>query len=61
MALFNDQHAVLGGAKVQLPNESGVTQLGSAELLKARDDATACGDGNQLDLRSSNPPGEEKT
>ncbi len=45
----------LGGAKGELPDEAGRSQLVGAELLEAGNDPTASRDGNQLDLRPAHP------
>lgn len=47
-ALFNDQHAVLSGSKAQLTNDTSVSELGGREILETGDNASVCGNGNQL-------------
>ena len=55
VALLDDQHSVLGRSEVDLANQTGLAQLVGAQLLEPGDDAAAGGDGDQLDLGSTDP------
>lgn len=47
-ALFNDQHAVLGGAKGHLTDDARRPQLVGRQLAEAGNNTSASSDGNQL-------------
>ncbi len=56
MTLLDDEHTVLGGAEVQLANQTGVAQLVGAQLLEPGHDSAASSNGDQFDFGASNPP-----
>mmetsp|Transcript_54763 Transcript_54763/g.91024 ORF Transcript_54763/g.91024 Transcript_54763/m.91024 type:complete len:479 (-) Transcript_54763:379-1815(-) len=54
-AVLKEEHAVLGSSEGDLTELSDVAELVSRDLLEAGDDASAGGDGEELELRASDP------
>lgn len=54
-ALFNDKHLLSRGTKSHFSDTTGRTQLLRTQVLEARNDPTIRRNGNQLNLRSTNP------
>eukprot|EP00050_Salpingoeca_kvevrii_P010683 m.9769 g.9769 ORF g.9769 m.9769 type:complete len:527 (-) comp3015_c0_seq2:171-1751(-) len=55
LALLDDKHAVLGGAKGNLTDATSLAKLLSRKLFKAGNNAATRGDSNELDLGAANP------
>ena len=55
-ALLNNKHLFPGGAKCHLPDNTGLPELLSLEVLESGNNAAIRGNGDQLDLGSANPP-----
>lgn len=49
-AVLNKEHAVVGRAKLHLPDGSGGTELVGRDLREAGNDAASSGDGDELNL-----------
>mmetsp|Transcript_5057 Transcript_5057/g.10698 ORF Transcript_5057/g.10698 Transcript_5057/m.10698 type:complete len:277 (+) Transcript_5057:73-903(+) len=54
-ALLDDQHALLGGAERQLLHAAGGAEVLRLQLSEARADASASGDGDELQLDAAHP------
>lgn len=54
-AFFDDQHAFISGAKMQLFDEAGRAQLFGGDLLEPRDDSGPGGHGHEFDINTSDP------
>mmetsp|Transcript_21367 Transcript_21367/g.34167 ORF Transcript_21367/g.34167 Transcript_21367/m.34167 type:complete len:285 (+) Transcript_21367:206-1060(+) len=56
VAPLNHQHGVLGCSEGDLTHNARLAQFFCSNLLEARHDPATCGDCNQLQLHSANPP-----
>lgn len=52
---FNDQHLLSCSSESHLANTSSGAELVGAKILETRHNTAVCGDGNQLNLGTTNP------
>ena len=55
LTVLDNDDVVLGGAKLDLSNNTSLAQLVSRDILKARDDTGACGDSQEFNLCATYP------
>lgn len=59
--LLDNQHSVSGGSELELSHSSSVAELSGRQILESGHDSGAGGNGQQLNLRSSNPSNGSNT